>query len=95
MAGSPERGGCLREEEGGRSSVVHEELLLPPAQHGEGMGREGKQRTARADTPLSVPSGSVPHCTRELGKLQGWARGNTPQYVSSCPGHPCQVLIET
>lgn len=47
MAGSPERGGCLREEEGGRSSVVHEEPLLPPAQHGEGMGRAGKQRTAR------------------------------------------------
>lgn len=44
MAGSPERGGCLHEEEGGRSSVVHGEPLLPPARGGHGTCRKAEDR---------------------------------------------------
>lgn len=96
MAGSPERGGCPREEEGGRSSVVHREPLLPRAQHGDGMGCAGKQRTARG--PHS-PQGSLdfsPSLHSRARQAAGMGkREHSTVRVSSCPGHPCQVLIET
>lgn len=94
MAGSPERGGCLREGEGGRSSGVQRAASSSSTARG-GRGRAGK-RGPRGPHPPQGPLGSSPSLPSRARPAAGTGkRPHSTVRESSCPGHPCQVLIET
>lgn len=94
MAGSPERGGCLREEGEAGAGGAESRFFLRHS-----TGRHGTCGKAEDHGGRHSPQGSLRFSPSLHSRARQAAGMGKREYstvrVSSCPGHPCQVLIET